>query len=173
MTFWNQIQSLFDLILISCLYFVFWIFNIEVLNLAFFTSLALPFIIIFALPVIIIHLNYYLVSARVIYEIKEESFEVNQNNINREYSITDVNKIFIFMTPNRLKDSAVRSFPFENYYYIELQMIDGGKLLMTCLHSRKIDKIIEDNFRDIEIIKVKSIFPLIRKCDTSTISITK
>ena len=66
------------------------------------------------------------------------------------------------MTPNKLKDSAVRSLPFENYYYIKLQLINGKDLIITCLHSRKIDKIVEDHFKEIEIVKIKRFFPSIK-----------
>ncbi len=162
MTFWNQIQALFDLILISCLYFGFWIFNIEILNLKFVIYIALPFIVIFVVPVLFIHLNYYLLSAHRIYEINQEDLIIIKKNKNIKYNIKDVIRVNIYMTPNKLKDSAVRSFPFENYYYIKLQLVNGKTFIMTCLHSNKIDKIIEDRFKEIEIKKFKSIFPLIK-----------
>ncbi|MDQ1165446.1 hypothetical protein [Flavobacterium sp. SORGH_AS_0622] len=165
MTFWNQIQALFDLILISCLYFGFWIFNIEILNLKFVIYIALPFIVIFVVPVLFIHLNYYLLSAHIVYEINQEDLMIIEKNKNIKYNIKDVIRVTIYMTPNKLKDSAVRSFPFESYYYVELQLINNKKLIITCLHSRKIDKIIENYFKKIEIVKIKSIFPLIKKDD--------
>lgn len=162
MTFWNQMHALFDLILISCLYFGFWYFNLEILSLKFIIYIGLPFFIIFALPVIIIHINYYLASAHIVYEINGENFLVIEKNKITKYNIRDVNKVIFYMTPNKLNDSAVRSFPFENYYYIRLQLINSENLIITCLHSKKIDKIINDNFKEIETVKIKNIFPIIR-----------
>jgi hypothetical protein len=162
MTFLNQMYALFDLMLISCLYFCFWFFNLEIFSSKFILYLGLPFFIIFAVPVIIIHLNYYFASAKTVYLITEQHFEVIYKNKSVKYNIKDVNKAVVIKTPNKLKDSAVRSFSFENYYYIKLQLVNGKTLIMTCLHSNKIDKIIEDHFKEIEVIKIKSIFPLIK-----------
>ena len=167
MTFWNQMHALFDLILISCLYFGFWIFSLEVLSPKFVLYLGLPFLVIFAVPVIIIHLNYYFVSAKTVYDINDQYFVVIYKNKSVKYNIADIEKATIVMTPNKLSDSAVRSFPFENYYYIKLQLIDGKVLIMTSLQSRKIDKIVKDHFKEIEIVKIKNIFPLAKKVDLS------
>lgn len=161
-TFWNQIKALFDLIFISCLYFGFWFYNLENFNLKFFICIGLPFILIFVVPVLIIHLNYYLITTHIGYEINEEGLIVFENNKIIKYNIKDINRVIIFMTPNKLKYSAVRSLPFENYYYIKLQLINGKDLIITCLHSRKIDKIVEDHFKEIEIVKIKRFFPSIK-----------
>lgn len=166
-TFWIQVYALFDLILITCLYFGFWIFNLEVLNPKFVLYIGLPFFIIFVIPVIIIHLNYYFVSAKTVYDINDQYFLVTHKNKSIKFSINDVNKATIVMTPNKLNDSAVRSFPFENYFYIELQLVNGKVLVLTSLHSRKIDKIVKDYFKEIEILKTKNIFPLVKKVDLS------
>ncbi|OYX27694.1 MAG: hypothetical protein B7Z06_03725 [Flavobacteriales bacterium 32-35-8] len=62
---------------------------------------------------------------------------------------------------NGSKDSGFRNFSFESYYYCKLELIDNDNIVITCLHSNKIDKILTDNFKEVEIIKVKTFFPII------------
>lgn len=155
----NHLKMLKNLIyaLLVCLILMTIMYN--ELTLMIIIYLFVYFFIMYFLPVFIIHINYYIISFR-------NSFIIDQNRLicvsNSKEKIIESNqivKISVFM--NGLKDSGFRNFAFESYYYCKLELIDNDNIIITCLHSNKIDKILTDNFKEVEIIKVKTFFPII------------
>ncbi|OYX80340.1 MAG: hypothetical protein B7Y83_18565 [Flavobacteriales bacterium 32-34-25] len=125
------------------------------------------FFIMYFLPVFIIHINYYIKSSC-------NSFIINPNRLiylsNGKEKIIESNqiiKISIFM--NGSKDSGFRNFAFESYYFCKLELIDNEEIIITCLHSNQIDKILTDNFQEIEIMKIKTFFPIITSSRKSSL----
>lgn len=130
----------------------------EVLTLMIISYLLGYFFIMYFLPVFIIHINYCIKSFR-------NSFIIDPNRLiymsNGKEKIIESNQIVkISIVMNGSKDSGFRNFAFESYYYCKLDLMDNN-IIITCLHSYRIDKILRDNFREVEIVKVKTFFPII------------
>lgn len=160
-TFWKQIKSLTTLLFLTSLYVGFLIYAEIPLEKKSILIFFIPYLIIFIIPVAIIHLNYYINGRGIIYKIDESGITKIADNKEEFIPITDIKEITFFMMPNRLLDSAVRSFPFENYYYVKILTTDKKNIFISCLFSTKIDKIFVENFKELNIKKLKVIYPLI------------
>lgn len=161
-TFCSQIKSLWNIIFLSLLYFSFltYLFGIsDVITIAY---LALPFIIIFVFPVMIIHINYFLRNTKIYFEINSSSLVAMEGKEKIIYKSTDITRIIIYATPNRLKDTATRSFPFEDYHYVKIIFNNGQEITLTSLLSHNLDRQIQKYFKDVTIDKISNIFPFIR-----------
>lgn len=121
----------------------------------------MPYLILFFFPVAIIHLNYYIKSKGIIYKIDETGITRIVKNKEEFIPTSIIKEITFFMTPNRFFDSATRSFPFEDYYYAEIITTDKKVIFISSFFSTKIDKILELNFKELNIKKLKTIYPLI------------
>lgn len=152
-----------NLVILSLLYFSFLFYLGALSDIETIAYLTLPFIIIFVLPVLVIHVNYLLSSTTVRYEINANSLVERDGKTMTIYKSTDITKIIIYATPNRLKDTATRSFPFEDYHLVKIQLKNGTEITLTSLFSHNLDKQIQKYFKDVTIDKISSLFPLIRK----------
>ena len=162
--FFSHIKSIKNLIILSVIYlsFLFYIFGLS--DIETIVYLVLPFIFIFVLPVLVIHLNYFLSSTtRMSYNIDINSLVVIDGQDKTIYKVTDIATIYIYATPNRFKDSATRSFPFEDYHYAKIKCKNGQEITLTSLHSQNLDKQILDCLSDVPIEKVFRLFPLVTK----------
>ena len=159
--FFNQIKALSVLIILTCLYTVFIFFCKQSIDFELLVIWSLTFATIFVVPVIIIHLNYYMTSLNVDYVINENNLIVIKGNKKFTYTNTDLTEIVFYMTANKSKDSGLSNFPFEDYYYCKIKFINKEETIITCLHSNKIDKLLADNFKEIKIVKVKTFYPFI------------
>jgi hypothetical protein len=152
------------LIVLSVAYFSFLFYAIGLSDIETIVYLVWPFIFLFILPVLVIHLNYFLNStSRIWYNIDINSIVAIDGQEKTIFKATDIESIFIFATPNRLKDSATRSFPFEDYHYANIKCKNGQDITLTSLHSCNLDKQIQKHFKDVKIHKVSRLFPLIAK----------
>jgi hypothetical protein len=160
-TFYNQIKSLFILIIISSLFFTFLFFYRTIIDYKLFVVFLLFYILIIIVPVIIIHLNYYIFSKSAYFEITDNKFIIVKNGKSESHSKDDVVKIVFYMTANKLKDSGFSNLPFEYYYYCKMILSNGDEFIITCLHSDKLDEVLTFNFSKLEIEKVRTFFPII------------
>lgn len=155
----NHLMMLKNLIyaLLVCLILIAIIYN--ELTLMIITYLLAYFFIMYFLPVFIIHINYWIKSSRNNFIIHPNRLIYISNGKKKIIEFNQIVKISIFM--NGLKDSGFRNFAFESYYYCKLELIDDDEIIITCLHSNKIEKILNDNFKEVEIVKFKTFFPII------------
>ncbi|MDO8316918.1 MAG: hypothetical protein Q7T12_05280 [Flavobacterium sp.] len=160
-TLWKHLKLLFSLLLITSLCIGGLIYAEIPLEKREVLIFLLPYLVFFFIPVAIIHLNYYIHSTGIIYKIDESGITKIVDNKEEFIPITEIKEITFFMTPNRLLDSATRSFPFEDYYYVQILTTDKKVIFINCLFSTKIDKILEVNFKELNIKKLKTIYPLI------------
>ena len=97
------------------------------------------------------------------YEIDANSLVERDGKTMTIYNSTDLTKIIIYATPNRLKDTATRPFPFEDYHLVKIQLKNGTEITIISLFLHNLDKQIQKNFKDVTIDKIPSLFPLISK----------
>ena len=160
-TLWNQLKLLSSLLVLTILYIGLLLYVEIPFEKREILIFSLPYLILFFIPVAIIHLNYYIKSKGIIYKIDATGITKIVKNKEEFIPISDIKEITFFMTPNRLLDSATRSFPFEDYYYVEITATDKKVLFISSFFSTQIDKILEVYFKELNIKKLKTIYPLI------------
>lgn len=160
-TFYKQIKILSILLFVVCFFILFFIYLDINWDLKFCIYVILPLILIFIGPVFIIHLNYYLTTKDVSYEINQNELVIIKTTKISSYKTNEINEIVLYMTANKLKDSASRNFLYENYYYAKIKLFNNEEAIITCLHSNKIDQILTTNFNAVKILKIKRFYPII------------
>lgn len=155
----NHLKMLKNLIYASLVCLILIVIMYNELTLMLITYLLVYFFIIYFLPVFIIHINYYIRSFRNSFIIDYNRLIFISNGQEKIIESNQIVKISIFM--NGLRDSGFRNFAFESYYYSSLELINNENIIITSLHSNKVDQILAENFKEIEIVKVKTFFPII------------
>lgn len=161
-SFYTQLKTLFDLLFISTLFGV-GLYYLNIYDRKVFLYIILPYVLIFVIPVICIHLNYYINSVGVSYLLKDDYFIIQKGDEIQKIKNIEVVEITLYMTTNRLLDNALRYLPYEGYYYSKIQLSNNEVLTITSLHSNSIDKILTDNFKGIKVIKMRTFYPIITK----------
>lgn len=161
MTFYTQIKALLRLFFVICFFILLFIYLDLVQDLKFYLYVILPLILIFVAPVLIIHINYYLESRKVSYEIYKEKIYIIVKDKKLTYHIGEIKEIIFYMTANKLKDSASSNFLYDYYYYAKIIFFNNDETIITCLHSDNIDQILRDNLNDVDIVKIKTFYPII------------
>lgn len=123
--------------------------------------LILIYLILYAIPVIVIHFNYYENNKQYIIEISEDMLLIDVNNNISLLSSSDIKEIVFYMTPSGLQNSSFRTLPFEKYYYVVIICLDGSSFYLTSLLSDKVAYMLELNFKDVLIKKQGTLYPII------------
>lgn len=160
-TLLNQLRILSGLIIVSLLYlpFAYYVYKNYGQDNAVFVLLF--YLIIFCIPVIYLHYTYYFASKGFSYKIERGQLVQMKKSVETYYKINDIKKIDLFMNGNRLRNEAFRRFPFQDYYYAIIELKEGEKIIITCLHSYKLDKILTENFSETELNKHSFFYPII------------
>ncbi|OXA87411.1 hypothetical protein B0A66_16610, partial [Flavobacterium hercynium] len=98
---------------------------------------------------------------------KGVNYEINKNVILKKrkteiIKYTNENIEEIRLCINGSKDTGNGTLAFSRYYYAKIKLLDGSCFVITSLYSSKIDKILEENFKDIKIITEKVFYPTIK-----------
>lgn len=121
-----------------------------------FLSTFFLYILAFFLPVVILHFNYLSHS-----KYENIAIEENKLRINKDLFInSDIDQINIFATNQHFNDSVgVSALPYNDYYYyIEICLKTGDRIILTSLLDYKMDLIIKENFKSINIVEKNSTF---------------
>lgn len=159
----SQLQALKELIIISViyciiLYFLYIKVEFDLFKMLFLLTLCF-YILIVALPVVILHINYLNNSYR-----KEIGINANRLVINKiEYSSEDIENINIFATKQHFNDSTgAYSFAYNDYYYyMEVCLKNNEKIILSSLITYKLDKILIENLPSVKFIEKPSTFLLL------------
>lgn len=156
----SQFFALKELIVISLFYFGFICFlyikvEFDLFKIVFLSTF-LIYLLLFFLPVILLHTNY-------LNKNKYQQVIINKNKLILDdvlYNIDEINQINVFATYQHFNSSVgVSALPYNDYYYyLEICLKDGGKIILSSLINYKIDKIFKDNFDSIKIIEKPSTF---------------
>ena len=157
---YSHLKMLSDLIMVtafclSLILFLFSSFN------KFVAAFILFYLILYAIPVIVIHFNYYENNKQYIVEISKDLLSINVDNNISLVSSADIKEIIFYMTPSGLQNSSFRSLPFEKYYYVVITCLDGSNFYLTSLLSDKVAYLLELNFKDVLIKKQGTLYPII------------
>lgn len=119
----------------------------------------IPYFLLFFLPVIILHFNYLKENRHAVFEISKNIILVKNDNNVLKYTIDDIDQIIIYSGGTR--NTVSPSLAHSNYYYAKIELVNGSSFVITSLYSSKIDKILEENFKDVKITTEKVFYPMI------------
>ncbi|WP_157495792.1 hypothetical protein [Flavobacterium sp. WG21] len=112
-------------------------------------------------PVLLLHINYLKENFDNVF-ILESNIIINKNSLETlKYTSEEIREIIFFM--NGSKGTVNGTLAFSNYYYAKIELLDGSSFIITSLCSNKIDKILKDNFKNVEIRIEKVFYPLINQ----------
>lgn len=155
----TQLYVLRELIVISIIYFgimsFLYLYNDFGLFKIIFLSTFVFYLIVFLLPVVILHINYLKNQYKTV-KIDEKKLIINDTI----YQENDIYKIIIYATAQHFNNSiGVTALPYNDYYYyVEVYLKSGESINLSSLIEYKIDKLIKENFKAIEIVEKPSSF---------------
>ncbi len=139
MTAYNQFRALFlhlfgTLMMIIVLY----ILNFE----KDFITIFLISWIIYTIPVLYLHVEYWIRSWDVKYKIKEGVIIQYKKNEKEVYNAEDILKIILYKSAS-IDKGGIPILAMESYHYARVIMRTGDELIITCLLTPKVDKAIQ------------------------------
>ena len=158
-SFPNQLKMLTHLIFISIVYFLLMFFGWYTFEFKLKIFLLIPYVFMFFIPVVIIHLNYLNENQGIIFKINPNMIVKQKGTEIKEYTNEEIKKITFYM--NGSKDTGNGTLAFSKYYYAKIELQNGSHFIITSLYSSKIDKILEENFKDVKITVEKVFYPMI------------
>ena len=121
--------------------------------------LLIPYFVFFFFPVLFLHFNYLSQNIGVVF-ISKGSITVIKNELEvLKYNIDQINEIIFYF--NGSKGTVNGVLAFSDYYYARIELSDSSCFIINSLYSSKIDKILEENFKDVKITKEKVFYPMI------------
>lgn len=160
MNFLNQLKMLIGLIIMSLVYFflIYYLPTPYDFKLIFF--LLIPYFLLFFIPVVVLHFNYLTMNQDIIFEIsKNKILKQNKTNI-LKYCTQDIEEIIFYMSGTRNRGNG--GLAHSSYYYAKIKLLNGSSFIITSLHSSKIDKILEENFKNVKITTENVFYPMIK-----------
>jgi hypothetical protein len=157
----NNFRMLSNVVFITVLIVVFIAYFFDISDQSVLLELVLPLTLVFTAPTLVLHYNHYLNSKGGVFEltksgiIKKEKMEV------MSYSVNDIREITFYMTRNRETNSATRELAFEDYHYGKIIMTNGESIIITCLFSHKLDKILPEMYPDVKVSKIRRFYTFI------------
>lgn len=127
-----------------------------------FIYVIIPLFIVLVLPTAYIHYNYYKYGRNYSYELNERGIVQSKNSKSVTFDRGNFKEIKLYMSGTRLIGSAIKNFPFEDYYYAKITTMEGEEILITCLFSKKIDELLVSHYSEVPLTKKKYFYPLIQ-----------
>jgi len=119
------------------------------------------YLLIFFLPVLLLHINYLKENKGSVFILKSNTIVTKGNFETLNYSSEDIKRIIFFMNGSR--GTVNGTLAFSNYYYAKIELLNRSSFVITSLCSNKLDKILKENFEDVEIKTEKVFYPMIIK----------
>ncbi len=91
------------------------------------------FWIIYTIPVLFLHVEYYLCNRNETFTITDNEILLDKNGITTTYKKSDIKEIIVYMAPNVVKRNYFRYLPIESYYYGRIKTNAGEELIITSL----------------------------------------
>jgi|SRR5690606_2955206 len=156
----NQLYALREIIFISLFYFglvcfLYFKVEFELFRILFFSTLFF-YLLVFLLPVLVLHINYLNKQNYERVSIEENKLIVGE----AIYTVESISGINIYATAQHINNrSGAYTLPYAMYYYyVEIALKKGDKIILSSLLDHKIDRILKENFKTVEIIENPSSF---------------
>ena len=148
-----------QIIIVAIILYIFYAANFDI-NI--FLYVIIPMFIVLVLPTAYIHYDYYNHGRNYSYEINDRGIIQFKNDKFVTFDRANFKEIKLYMSGTRLIGSAVKNFPFEDYYYAKIITVKGEELLISCLFHKKIDDLLESLYREVPLTKEKRFYPSIQ-----------
>ena len=128
-------------------------------NLLVFFALIAFYLALYFLPTILLHSNYEQSNENEIFYISEKKLIYRGNTITE----SQIQKIKAYGTPKSLKiEEFSRMTHMSGYFYVEIITNLKEKIILTSLLSKDLIEIVESEFPNIKIKKIKTFYPSIK-----------
>ena len=133
--------------------------NIKSINLLY---AIVPHTLVFVLPVLYIHYNYYTVNKGVQFILDNSGIYKNTNGNEVFYNASEFDQIEFVMTGKRISNMTLGNLPFEDYYYAKIHLNQfSDVIIITCLYPDKVENLLKAAYEKIPIKYSKQFFPKI------------
>ena len=109
--------------------------------------IVLLYLVLFLLPVICIHLNYYNYNKYSEYDFSEKGIKIVTAKSEVFFDNSDIKEIKLILSPQKRNNSGIFFLPFLDYYYFEIEMYDGEKIILSCLLKKSLDRYITNLYQ--------------------------
>lgn len=118
------------------------------------------FVLLNILPVLYLHIEYYIHNKKTRLEIdsyKQELIYTDKTGTTKIYGFDDLSKILIYMPPHFHSNTMFIRVPFDTYHYARIFTKDGKEIIITCLLARKVNDAV-GSIRGVPTEKKKRLF---------------
>lgn len=153
-TFRNQVVAVIpDIFMGIILVFLLFLFDYNYgMQISFSVGYALNII-----PVIFLHTEYWLLNKEEKYDIQFDRIIKYKNGEKKEYLVSDIEAISIYLSPALYRGSNFHIFGIEYYHFARVYLKSGEVLQLTCLLTPKLEKALHE-LRGIKVERKKRIF---------------
>lgn len=125
------------------------------------TVIATLYWILFSLPVIFLHIEYYLANKGMKVEIHFNELAISRKGETIRYSASDLAGITLYKSAS-LDKGGIPFTGIESYFYLRIVTKAGKKIILTRLLDSNIDKILLDHFKNVPFIRKKILWSSIK-----------
>lgn len=117
-----------------------------------------PFILL-NIPNVYMHVNHYLFCKhkKIIFEDDYLLFEDINQGIEK-IALVDMKRALCVMSPNK-KVGIVSKFPFDQYFYIRLERLDGTLFYLSSLYTDQLNEVFERFYPDLNLQYKSTFYP--------------
>lgn len=113
--------------------------------------------IFYLIPLLILYFNYWNINKGVTLEVSNNSFVYDDGKLKSSFTVDKIAEVELNLSGN-LYDKFVRLFFWDEYYYADINLVNGENFYITCLLCNEIEELVP-----LDLIKRRRrILPLIR-----------
>ena len=100
--------------------------------------------VVYTIPVIYLHLEYYLRNRGEEYEIRNGELIQYRNGEERRFTKESIERIKVYMSASMYKGSSFQLLAIESYHYARIYLKSGEEIIITCLLAPKVEEAIKE-----------------------------
>lgn len=104
-----------------------------------------------------LHVPYFLKNRGERYILKGDELIREKNGVKTVYRNDDMERIELNLSPALARNSSFHIFSIESYHFARIKLKTGEELILTCLLSPRIDKVLKE-MRGVSMEKKKRIY---------------
>lgn len=108
-------------------------------------------------PTLYLHIEYLLKNNGEAYEVHFDELVRYKNGEKTTYKVSDIKLIKVYMSPALYRRSNFHLLGIEAYHYARVQLKSGEELIITCLLTPKVERVM-NRLRGVKIERKKCLF---------------
>ncbi len=97
--------------------------------------------IIYTLPVLYLHLEYYLWNWNLLVDINDDSIKITKNGKQKTYPLDNLSRILVYKSAS-LDNGGIQILPLESYFYAKILTKHNEVIIITCLICPNLEDVI-------------------------------